>query len=115
MAQHKVATGKWPFEYKGWKVTFNAAEIETPSLQSGRLGQLEKNTLWLEPVYEHLHGDAQQLMRRTKKKVFKFNQKDGRREDGPEQWCCFVCAKYMPKEVQEYFYKCREMIKDVQA
>ena len=106
----------WPFEYKGWKVTFYVYHRDkniTP-----RLPAFPPNLWFAQPDIEHYHEHDKQNVRWTRRhgsiditKPPGALAKGWKRANGKEQLCCFICAVYMPDEIYDYFEKCREMVK----
>ena len=101
----------WPFEYKGWKITYYA--YPSGSVPPRGFPAYKGEINFAPPKIEHIHLDEQQLVRWTKKRkkidLKKIN--DYYPEGEEEQLCCFVCAEYMPDKVYKYFERCKEMVK----
>jgi hypothetical protein len=92
----------WPYEYKGWKITFHVLAKPLVAITS---------PMFREPTVEHLHEDDKQLVRWTKR--VQVDKKTWQRLPPEDQLCCFICAEYMPRATWNYFERCKEMTKCV--
>ena len=94
----------WPYEYKGWHITFNVVEKPLVAQTAPIFGN---------PIVEHLHSSDKQSVRWTKRKKVDLNDAVWGEIPVKDQLCCFICAVYMPDDVWSYFEKCKEMTRCV--